>query len=309
MRILTLTALALGAAACSSAEVHLDYQSTLWSETRGLVLHDEGDLGHAAMWDTTCEFDVNTGEVTGDVDLPTNSESVLDTLDGKVLARSSQGLHTVAGTQWLQGQDVALNTLTGAMTHAGPVALIRDGDACDVLWTATGASQTLACGLDAQLAADRATGNVFVTSQGELTLVTPDDVTHLASDVGQGAWNATTGQFYAASADGLTLAALDTDGAEMWTMDLSDSVRSMDDLGTRGGVAVVTNGNDLYLIDDIGQVRAHDRMPSPADITVSNDGRNLALVLPDQANFFDINDGPKRITFYTDTPAENPFAD
>jgi hypothetical protein len=308
MRTLTLTALALGAAACGGDGLHLEYQSTLWNETRGVVLYD-GDTarGHAAMLDTTCEFDVESGMVIGDVDLPGDSEVVSDVFQSQVLARSVEGLHTIVNGQWFTSQDIALEgVVDAAYGDLGPVALTRAGGECAVVWTGTQAQLDIgSCGLQASLHADPNTGDAFLVDAGIVSRVSPDGLTELSTGE-LAAVNVSTGALFVA--DGGVLSSIDYQGAVRWSEEVG-SILSLDDMGALGGAAVVTVDRELVLFGADGAVRDSVNLPQVGEVVVSNRGRDLGLVLPDQVNFFDVAEGNSPFKVYTNTPVENPFSD
>ena len=77
----TLVALVASLAGCATTEdgdAPIRYRSTLTASTAGLVLHDDGETGHAGMFETNCPFETQGGDVTGDYDLPDHGEEVQD---------------------------------------------------------------------------------------------------------------------------------------------------------------------------------------------------------------------------------------
>ncbi|MFK7928612.1 MAG: hypothetical protein AB8H79_10525 [Myxococcota bacterium] len=308
MRTLSLAFLALGTVACSGDAVHLEYQSTLWNETSGVVMHDDTARGHGSMLETTCEFDMSSGAVTGDVDLPTAGEVVSDVVDGAVLAHTSAGLHIIRGLEWDPNEDIALGgVVDAAFSGDGPVALVQGDSSCSVVWTDSDLSVDVgACGPNAELLADPSNGVAFLADGGLVSRVDVDGLTELAAGDAV-AFNPTTGMLFVASGD--KLAQLDATGAELWSTGLSDTIYDMTDLGARGGVAVVTSDRSLQIIGEDGGVRSTNALPASAKVVSNNSGRDLSLVLPDQVNFFRVEDGPKRMSVVTNTPVENPFSD
>lgn len=308
MRSLTLAALALSTAACSGDAVHLEYQSTLWNETSGVVMHDDTARGHGSMLETTCEFDMATGTVTGDVDLPTSGEVISDVVDGAVLAHSPTGIHTIRDLTWNPAEDILMDgVVDAAFAVSGPVAL-RHGDAgCEVVWTDSDVAVPVgACSSGAELLADPSSDVAFLSDNGIVSLVEPGGITELTT--GQDiAFNPVSGALFVASAD--ELRRLDMTGAEVWTTSLDDRAFDMADMGERGGVAVVTANRTLTIFGEDGTTRSSNDLPSTAKVVSNNSGRDLSLVLPDQVNFFKVEDGPKRVSVVTNTPVENPFSD
>lgn len=304
MRPLILASLAFGAVACSSDSMHLEYRSTLWNETRGVVYSGDGWSGHAAMLDTTCQFDTWSGFVTGDVDLPTDAEVVSDGRDGAVLARTAQGIHTIRDLSWNPNEDVLLDGVVDAAFGAtGPVALVEQAGSCEVVWTSTGTSVEAPGACAGDLISSPAQDRTFLVANGLLSEVTTGGLVDLAPATLASMGGDDNAVFVA---DGDAVSLLSLDGELRWQEDLGAPVRSLDDMGALGGVAVVTEDARITLLDSSGGSRATGLLPEDADVVVSGTGRDLSLVLGDQVNFYGVEDGPQRLSV---EPPENPFSD
>ena len=75
MRVLVSTSLFVLALGCQpQSELEFQHLSTMKAKTQGLVLMDDGQVGHAGMAGTTCRFDTLNGWLIDDFDLPTEDE-------------------------------------------------------------------------------------------------------------------------------------------------------------------------------------------------------------------------------------------
>lgn len=304
MRPLILASLAFGAVACSSDSMHLEYRSTLWNETRGVVYSGDGWSGHAAMLDTTCQFDTWSGFVTGDVDLPTDAEVVSEGRGGMVLARTAEGIHTIRDLTWSPDQDVLMEGVVDAAFGAtGPIALVENGGDCNVVWSGTDTTVAVPGACAGDLLSSPAEDRAFLVANGILSEVRSTGLVDLAP-----ADHAVMGADLETVfiSDGDTVSLLSLDGALRWQESLGDVVVSLDDMGSLGGVAVVTEDARITLMDGDGGTRASGTLPETADVVVSDSGRDLSLVLGDQVNFYGVEDGPQRLSV---EPPENPFSD
>jgi hypothetical protein len=318
MHKLTLALAIFAAAGCSTDTVSVEYQSTLWSETRGLVLH-EGGIGHAAMWDTTCEFDATTGELTLDYDLPSDDETIHDVRDGMVIGRSDMGVHFIDGAGYQEALDVDMVGVHDVRLIDGGVVALRDHtDGCAVEWAHSGGRTVTTigdqwCDSAAAFTADPVSGKAFVTLRGDVIGVDDDGAEVLFSGADQVHWDPTYNRLYAGMTGSGTVAALDIDGGVEWEIDLGSSLHDLDDMGTFGGVAVMTgegaNGDLLVLSGEDGSERASIKTPGRADIVVSEDGRTLGIVEEWEVYFYDVREGRNPPTITTNLPNDSIFSD
>ena len=93
-------------AGCSPQAPELRYQSTLMAKTNGVAMSEDGLSSFAAMSGTTCSIDTRWGCVTGDEDLPTTEERVLDHHDGITLASTVEGLHLMSTEGWVENNQI-----------------------------------------------------------------------------------------------------------------------------------------------------------------------------------------------------------
>jgi hypothetical protein len=306
--LLLLAPLALGAAACQSNTMHLEYRSTLWNETRGVVLYaGEVDRGHGAMLDTTCEFDLVSGAVTGDLDLPTSSEVVSDVMRNTVLARSAEGVHVIRDLFWEQDEDlITAGVIDAAFGQVGPLALTRVAGDCAVVDHSGPARALGACSSEAQLLTEPVSDRAWLLDQGVISEITDVGLVEVAV-ADHATVDLTTDTLLVAS--GTRLERRTLDGLRVWSLPLPARVTSLEDLGEFNGAAVVTADQELVLVDGMGQEAAVLRLPEPAHVTASANGRNLALATGEQVNFYQVQDGPPGVGRASDAPVENDFED
>lgn len=279
---------------CAPETVGLSFQSTLNNETRGLVLHDEGDLGHAAMWDTTCEFSTGEAEVTSDLDLPTQFEAILDTRDGVVLAKSAEGLHFIEGGVWAAELDIAVpGVIDGKITDDGVAALVDDAG-CRVTWfhdeVASHELDVSACATATDFAVLPGAGlraAVLATAEG-VFVVTPSRAELLAESGHTLSWNEITHTVLVGDEAGVS--SITPEGDVQWQRNLAADVVDVSGMGVRGSAAVVTSEGFTVLSGDDGSTLAVEGLPSEAEVVVSRDANRLAFVTGEQAHFYDLED-------------------
>jgi hypothetical protein len=301
--LLPLLALAAG---CTSAEPSdFGFRTDFSKQTRGLILHEDGEAGHAGMYGTNCPFETFNGGVTGDYDLPEEGEDIQDGEETEL------GEITIAAV--IPGTVHVLDKTDGLYTHVpvsvpgvtearlvfdGVVALTEVGGECELRWfeldghvrrneplascdgvgveVDPGAGVALVAGVDGVVVfPDR--GRVEVALQGDLV-----------------AWDDVLGVFYVARRGATGLSAVGADGSVQWTIPTAAPVGAIDDAGATGAVAAVLalpSGRGLLQLFDgqTGELLKAGETPSPAeDLSVSGDGTVLALVRPEQSFFFDI---------------------
>ena len=294
MRTASLIALAGMALGCQPPDITLSHMSTMDSQTRGVVLYADGQRGHAAMWDTTCEFDTLNGWIIGDHDLPTESEEIQDIYADRVLGRSDEGAHVVQDPT----ADLAQEWVTSArLTEDGVVSLVSEGEHCMAVWQLDAHQRVpdAACLPGAAMTADPQSGQIFVGTEDGLLGIHPTEGT---DTVGESAdllvWDPVTELMYAATKGDAEVRGLDRDGAAVWTTEVPGSIKSLDDMGERGMVLVAVRTDTagaLVLLDGLtGKEHVVHETP-PADdieVTASDDGTTLAAVLSDRVYFYDV---------------------
>lgn len=313
MRTTLIGALALSTGlvtGCAALDSDLQHRGSLRNiETNGLVLFEDGETGHAAMYDTTCVVD-SDGAVAADVDVVSeDAEEVVDgtsTGDGStVLARTRGELHIIHNSLDMSGwSDDAVQThlpvpdvIDARFTDDGVAALAG----CEVRWldTESGAvnsTMSLAdmdCeGMGQTLDVDAATGTAYVDIAGLVHAVTPDAV----SPVVQGdlfAFSSDEVGVLAADAGQNTVRFAELDGTERWSVDLGAPVADVVDLGARGwmGVMVEMPGErgQLTILDAATgvTVKSFD-LPGVADVVASANGQTIALVLPRDVHYYNL---------------------
>lgn len=305
------------AAACSSDELSISHMSIMQSQTRGVVLYDDGQRGHAAMWDTTCEFDTLNGWIISDHDLPTEAEEIVDTFEGEVLGRSDLGAHPV----WQLGsKDLEIKgVIDGRLYEGGLVVLreTRDGG-CEARWDdgRVVALDVDACEADA-LDVDRIDGSLFVRQGAEIVKIDRDNGASFfdgAADLV--VFDRTTELVYLANKGERKVWANDLEGGLVWSATLPGPVTAMDDMGRRGAVMVMVQDGDrgrVVMLDGLtGDRRTEAEAPSSdVDVSVSEDGTTMAVTLETEVHFYDLTEAgeePKKRQTLGEDPSP-AFAD
>jgi len=293
--ILLSTLFAIAATGCQPSALTLTHMSTLDSQTRGVVLYDDGQRGHAAMWETTCEFDTLNGWLISDHDLPTQDEVIQDTFDGQVIGRSDQGAHIVQD----RGRDVVqTGVVASRLLERGVVTVYDKGGDCRVSFREGPAVSVPdeACDLSNGFDTDRegrvfigtATGTLSVDAEGSTEIDGPNDFV---------VYDRATGLTYVARHGGTEVRALTKHGDIRWSYETDGGITAMDDMGRRGMVMVMTavagsSGGEIIILEGHSgeRVTEHSTPSSEVDLTVSEDGTTMAAVLKDQVFFYDVTD-------------------
>ena len=288
----------------------LVYRAAFDGETRGVVLHESGDEGHAGMFGTNCPFDTRTGGVTGDYDLPDQDEDVQDGEETEL------GDITLTATIPETGTVHVLDKTGGAYTHV-PLALagvtegrlVRDGIVgltgdCALHWigfdgTTRATASVEHCAGDVEVDPDRGVAFVADTAGSVLT----DGSTTVAAPVSGDlvAFDDVHRHFYVATSGGSSLAAVQADSTVRWSVEVPGRITALDDGGDTGSVAVVLelddrgnqggDGGVAFFDGATGERTLFARTPTAADdLAVSGNGRVLALVRPEQTFFYGLAD-------------------
>jgi len=308
MRSVTLLALLFSAGCDRGAPSLFEHSGELEVQTRGLVLHDDGDDGHAGMFETTCSFDTS-GDLTGDVDYGPDSEDVRDAgdLDGEpvVLIQEPDTVHILTPDEdgWWDGngeEDPGVSVpgvIDSRLLDEGLVVVRENQGACVVQWPETGNSEQIEIPDDPctirDLAADRVNGTAFVVTQDSgVVAVTTEGSTSLDVDGDLVAWDESAQVLYVAMKGGHAVWALESEGFERWRVDVDGSVMALDDMGSRGAVSVMVEradnsgvviGFDGYTGEEIF---SFDTPTSSKDLIVSGNGDTIACVLQSETHFF-----------------------
>lgn len=285
--------------ACSTPDgTDIQYLSTFDAGTRGLVLHEEGDGGHAGMFGSNCPFDTSTGQVTGDYDLPDSDE---DVQDGEP---TSLGDITLAAV--IPGTVHVLDKTDGEYTHVpievsgvrearltwdGVVALAPQ--TCSMSWVSLDgellAGERLE-GCNGEFETDPSTGLTFVG--GDVAVLTDGQNTVSSSVSGNlVAFDDVAQLFYVATLGEAHLSAVSFDGAEVWTVATDGPVTALDDGGNTGTAGVVLDLGDQGAVAFYngldGALTRFALTPTAAeDLSVSGNGAVVALVRPEQTFFY-----------------------
>jgi hypothetical protein len=288
--------------ACAPSQEAGDFQfrATFDKQTRGVVLHEDGEGGHAGMFGTNCPFDTRTGQVTGDYDLPDSDEDIQDgeeTLLGDVsLAAIIPGtIHVLdkTGGNYTHVPIAIDGVVEGRLLFDGVVGLTGD---CGLHYVDFEGVEQHALQLDgcADFEVDPITG-VGVVADPDSTVVTDGqslvDVPVTGDLV---AFDPLANAFYLAQVGGYELHAVEMDGSVRWTIDTMAPITALDDAGDAGSAAIV-----MALDDGRGAVGFFDgqtgerirfaETPSPADdLAVSGNGEVIAMVRPEQSFFFEL---------------------
>ncbi|MCB9674138.1 MAG: hypothetical protein H6737_03425 [Alphaproteobacteria bacterium] len=295
--------LVLGLAACSAPGDATDFQyrQTFNKRTNGLILHEDGEGGHAGMFGTNCPFDTRSGAVTGDYDLPDEGEEVQDGEETEL------GEVTLAAV--IPGTVHVLDKTGGIYTHVplevpgvvearltfdGVVALTGD---CHLTWMGLDGVQRADLGVPAcggGLEVDPISGVGVVADPTSTVVVDGQSVVDAAVTGDLVAFDPLTDAFYVAQTGEAAVHALETDGSLRWSVETPGLVTALDDGGASGAAAVVLDMGDgsgaVAFYDGLtgAQIRYADT-PSPAeDLSVSGNGEVIALVRPAQTYFFEL---------------------
>jgi hypothetical protein len=281
------------ATGCAAEPSAFDYQSTLSRGTRGLVLHDDGERGHAGMLGTNCPFETQQGTVTGDYDLPEQGEEVVDSGDligeDTVLLTLGDAAHLLEKSSGVYTHEtLSFPGLRDArLIRGGLVALVEDGERCRLEWTA-GASEDSLCG---SLDVHGEDGTALVWGPEGAAVYDGTEARILDSLPSAAALDAASEAVYAAEES--IVRAFDLDGMLRWEVaDLGGEVRGLTEAGATGAAAVFValedgRGKLLYLDGATGSIQASVLTPGVADmITVSADGSTVAMVRPHEAHFY-----------------------
>ena len=291
----SLIALALLTACTGSDTLHLNHMSTMQSQTRGVVLYDDGQRGHAAMQWTTCEFDTLNGWLISDHDLPTETEVVQDQLDNVVLGRSDEGVHFVQDPD----RDLSLaRTVQARLQDDGTAAILRhdavDGCVADFGDQVVPVGQAL-CQEDARVDTDR-DGTLYVATGQKLVAVSRDGTTTLDDGVDLVVYDRSVDMVYTTRSGDTELRGLDTSGTVQWRAETLGPIHALSHMGRRGLALVMVEDPDtghgaLQAYEGYsGELMVHHQTPTgDGEITVSEDGTTLAVTLPNEVYFYDVS--------------------
>ena len=294
--IFSFALLAIGATGCQSSEITMSHMSTMESQTRGVVLYDDGQRGHAAMWNTTCEFDTLNGWVISDHDLPTEDEVIQDTHQGFVVGRSDEGVHIVQD----RDNDLEESGVIASRLLDDGLVTVHHGPEDNCLVSFSGGDRVSvpleACDADNGVDTDRV-GRVIIGTDSGTLCVDREGATEIDGPNDFVVYDRATRLTYVARYGGMEVRGLTQRGDIRWSYETEGMITSMDDMGRRGMVMIMTSvlgssqGNIIILEGHSGElVTDHTTPSSDVDITVSDDGTTMAAVLTDQVYFYDVTD-------------------
>jgi len=293
MRMLAISFLAFGVACQPESDLEFHHLSTMKAKTKGLVLMDSGQIGHAGMAGTTCRFDTLNGWLIDDFDLPTRDERVVDTLRGSVLGTNVDGLYDVQELDFIP----ALAVTEARYLRGGDLVWLQgENDACSVAYS-TGevvpvGSELCEAGPDA-VSVMRDDGSVVVGTDEETVVVDETGARALADAADFVVYDPETELVYLAMEGRPTVRAMDRDGSPVWSVDLPGRITAMTRMGRRGKVVAMIESDGearMVVIDGpSGEQELEVEAPS-ADVELesSEDGTTLAVVLPREIYFFDV---------------------
>jgi hypothetical protein len=303
--MLTAGALAGGCASPEQATA-LQHEATMTRVTRGLVLHETGERGHAGMFGTNCPFETRFGRVTGDYQLPDEDEEVQDGGPSSLgdetvllvqphrnvvhLLEKSTGDYEHERVRWY-------GVISGRLTLDGLVGLAEDDDGgCSIQWLEDEAvvSSVEAPHCDAGAFDASPGGTVLLGLDDGAVLVRPDELpVQVEADGRLVVFDPAMDHWYVAREGADEVVAIDNSGARLWSTVVDGPVVALGHAGARGA-AVVSHelgegGGVTYLDgrtgDELGQVGTPSAAPK---VTHSGDGSTLALVLDEEAHFYSV---------------------
>lgn len=314
MRFVPVLVAAAMVGGCAPPEIQMSHMSTLQSTTNGVVLHDNGQRGHAAMRGTTCEFDTLNGWIVEDHDLPTRSEDIQDALDGAVLGTSPKGVHFVHSRL----DDELVAGVVASRLLGGVTATIRvdeDGTCIGTFGPVTVELPAAACDPESDVAVDRVAEALIIATGGDVLAVDANGFTVIDGGANLVVFDAVAERIYLARKGEREVWAIELDGSIAWTVELNGPVHAMSDMGIRGKIVAMIGeeGRGTLVVmqgEDGLQVSEHPT-PAPTDeLTVSEDGTTLGVVLEAEVYFYDVieegEEPKKRETFGSD-PAPQFF--
>lgn len=296
--------LTLAACAPNEDASDFEYQTTFNKRTNGLILHEDGDSGHAGMFGTNCPFDTRSGNVTGDYDLPGTDEDIQDGEPTEVgdltfTAVQPDVTHVVDKTD---GHYTHIPLETPGVSEA---RLVWDGvvyldDACRVKQLDLVGQETMSYALDgcaeADIEVDPTDGSGVVATLGHTAFFANGELTPLEVQGDMVAYDPWSDLYYLAARGTTTLSAVTPEGSLAWSIEVPHPITSLDDAGMLEAAAVVLErpdgkGEIVFYDAQAGDLARRGVTPSPADdLAVSDNGSTLALVRPEQSFFFRLID-------------------
>ncbi len=285
---------------CAPSDQAFKHESTLMDDARGVVVTDDG-TAEAGMGGATCQVETDSGNIDEDVDVAESDDEVEDGLDGVVLVRGSDGLHLYDPDAGWNGEDwndefdwgepeytpdVPGNDFTDGALFDGGILGVR-GDR-GLQWTGDLIGALNVPGGIDSLDVDDDSGSAFITSNGAVSVATPEGITELA-DGDRVAWDGAGQVLYVATAGDSVLRGLEIDGALRFSTDLLLPITAVTGAA---GEAILTIGDvehgQLVRVDGYsGELLSTQPIPAAARHIDSDDsGSTVAVTGMGETHFF-----------------------
>lgn len=300
----TLTVLLiLAATGCTTQSPELQLRAELTARTAGVVLHDDGLSGAAAMADQVCLFDALAGEVIGDLELDGGNERLLDAWGAHALAATNTAAWQISRSiEGTPEQIQQVQALDGRLIQSG-VALLHSYEGhCAVTFNGEDDSVSMVTQLDCTgsvgFSADRASGTVFIADGTDVISLdrTGAYTAFQGANVNRITWNPVAQNLVGARVGESTLHAWTVGGDALWKVPLSGPLYDLDIAGDEGFVAIMTSsdsGGEFRMLDGTtGESVVEWPTPTLADVSVSADGGGLALTTEDIVYLYDVIASP-----------------
>lgn len=284
MRSSLVAAVLIGSVGCSS-QGQLQYQSSIYSETRG-VAFDSETSAQVGMVGNTCQVDVASGMIGEDTDVAAEADVVQQASGEEILVLGADGVHIHTRGEWGFGEyDPSIpgaDFVAGRFVDGGVAGVRVTPAGVVVSWHGDQSGETSLPGSGpvTGVAADPASGAVLV-ADGEVAAVTPGEVFNLgAGDLV--AWDSVLGHAYLATSGASELSAVRLDGSVVWATEVEGAVVSLTALGAQGAAMVsseVGESGRLTVIDGAtGEVRFTEVTPSAGHgLAASPEGSAFAV--------------------------------
>lgn len=295
---LALLPVTLLAGACASdTDVGFSLRAVLDAETSGVRILDDGSIGHAAMIDQLCTFDVEAGSVIDDVDLGAGQEVLLDATGQTALAKVADSVHRVGPTGEVESS-LNLRALDARLYGSQTVALVEHPEGCAVAWideqVNAWAVPGTSCLGDVGFDVDRGTGAAWLADGDSLTRISPDGQFTRIDDAGADlvVWDASTGGAIIGARGEGWVQAVRADGEATWTRSFDGGLTDLDTAGSAELVAVMAAQDGAGALEVVsapsGDLTHRFRLPEPAGLAFSSEGRDLGLVTDDSVYLYDV---------------------
>lgn len=295
---------AIALSGCGVLDSDLQHRGTLNESVDGVVMFEDGDLGHAGMRGTTCGVTPDGG-LTTDVDVEdTEEETVVDgTTNGDgavVLTRTRNEIQVIHDSVVGSFDDPTIDRIDvqGVVNAKLAGEQIVTVDGCNVSWMDfSGAIEdrvtlddTQCMGMGSVLDVDVNNATAYISVDGQVASVTASGMTIL----GQGdmlSFSALEDGVLAANLEQPGIRFLGSDGSVRWERGTVDNVVSIHELGARGWMAALTESSTgagrLMILDAwTGDLVKEFDLPGRAEIEASGNGETIALVVDRAVHYY-----------------------